>query len=62
MDNIEFKKIQSELGVSNKQMAESLAMSVRNIEDMRAGRRNIQPWTCRLLEYVIRYGPLPLKK
>lgn len=54
MKKEEFKMIQKRLKLTNSQIAEALGMSIRNVEDMRAGRRKVQLWTQKLLSYIIR--------
>ena len=54
MTNYEFKDIQSQLGLTNAAMAKKLGMSIRNVEDMRSGRRPVQLWTAKLLEYIVK--------
>ena len=54
MTKEEFKDIQAQMGLTNAAMAKKLGMSIRNVEDMRAGRRPVQLWTAKLLEYIFK--------
>ena len=54
MTKHEFKDIQAQMGLTNAKMAKKLGMSTRNVEDMRAGRRPVQRWTAKLLEYIVK--------
>lgn len=48
----DFKLIQEALGFKNKEMGDELGMSRRLVEAMRAGDRDVAPWTQKLLEYI----------
>jgi len=48
----DFRRIQVELGFTNKKMGDALGMSERTVEDMRAGVRVVAPWTHKLLQYI----------
>jgi len=54
MTKDEFKDNQKQMGFTNSQMAKALGMSIRSVEDMRAGRRPVQLWTAKLLEYIFK--------
>ena len=54
MTKEEFKDLQAQMGLTNAAMAKKIGMSTRNVEDMRAGRRPVQPWTAKLIEYIIK--------
>jgi len=54
MTNYEFKDLQSQMGLTNAAMAKKLGMSTRNVEEMRSGRRPVQLWTAKLIEYIIK--------
>jgi len=54
MTNYEFKDLQAQMGLTNAQMAKKLGMSTRNVEEMRSGRRPVQLWTAKLIEYIIK--------
>ena len=54
MTNYEFKDLQAQMGLTNAQMAKKLGMSTRNVEEMRSGRRPVQLWTAKLLEYIVK--------
>jgi len=54
MTKEEFKDIQAQMGLTNAAMGKKIGMSTRNVEDMRAGRRPVQLWTSKLIEYIVK--------
>ena len=49
----DFRKAQSHLGHTNRQMAKAIGVSTRLVEEMRAGRRSITRRTEMLIEILL---------
>lgn len=49
-----FKQIQDQLGFNNNGLAAAINMSVRSVEDMRAGRRPVTERTAQIMKALLR--------